>query len=57
MEGSVQRITLANSRAFFTYSSAERAPICHSPYISLPRPQYLTPNGSSCPFWRLRFAQ
>lgn len=50
-------MALAHWRAVVTYSCAVRWPICQSPYISLPRPQYRTRYGSSCPLARRRLAQ
>ena len=50
-------MALAHWRAVATYSCAVRWPICQSPYISLPRPQYRTRYGSSCPLARRRLAQ
>jgi hypothetical protein len=42
MPGSRNLSPRAHLVASRTYSSADIAPICHSPYISLPRPQSLT---------------
>ena len=49
--GSVHFISLAASSANLPYSSALRWPICHGPSISLPRPQYVTFQGSARPFF------
>ena len=37
--GSSRRMARAHRAALRTYSSADTAPTCQSPYISLPRPQ------------------
>src|SRR5918999_5174067 len=55
--GSSILIARAQRVAVRTYSSADSAPTCHSPYISLPRPQYRTPYGSARPLSRRRPAQ
>ncbi|HZE31838.1 MAG TPA: hypothetical protein VE198_10425 [Actinoallomurus sp.] len=55
--GSSILMARAQRVAVRTYSSAESAPTCQSPYISFPRPQYRTPKGASPPFSLRRRAQ
>ena len=52
MPGSSRLRAEAHRRASATYSAAVRRR-----YISRPRPQYLTPNGSACPLTLRRRAQ